>query len=152
MPGPSGNSGSPDRRTAGPPEAPGAWARLDTRGREVWLGLGRDRACRRTHPDRPAGRTYELDGRHITDRPGLYLALGEAVNGPGGYFGGGLDALVDCLRGGYGCTAPATVRWRDADVARTHLSHTLGPGGAPRDLFADVLDVLAGAGIRTVLL
>ncbi|MDQ0930590.1 hypothetical protein QFZ49_000497 [Streptomyces turgidiscabies] len=29
----------------------------------------------------------------ITDVPSLYLALGEAINGPGGYFGGCLDAL-----------------------------------------------------------
>ncbi|WP_030395294.1 barstar family protein [Kitasatospora purpeofusca] len=137
---------------AGPPDAPGGWARLDTRHRDVWLGLARDRACRRTHRDWPAGRTYELDGRHITDRPGLYLALGEAVNGPGGYFGGCLDALVDCLRGGFGCTTPATLLWRNADVARTHLSHTLGPAGQPRDLFAATLDVLTEAGVRVALL
>ncbi|MFF7586060.1 barstar family protein [Kitasatospora purpeofusca] len=137
---------------AGPPDAPGGWARLDTRHRDVWLGLARDRACRRTHRDRPVGRVHELDGRHITDRPGLYLAVGEAVNGPGGYFGGCLDALVDCLRGGFGCTAPATVLWRDADIARTHLSHTLGSAGQPRDLFAAVLDILGEAGVQVALL
>ncbi|MEV0990317.1 hypothetical protein [Streptomyces sp. NPDC049949] len=60
--------------------------------------------------DRPPGHSYELDGRHVTDVPGLYLALGEAVNGPGGYFGGCLDALDDCLGGNFGHTAPATLR------------------------------------------
>ncbi|WP_093864152.1 barstar family protein [Streptomyces sp. TLI_053] len=140
-----------ERWFAGPPDAPGAWARLDTCRRDVWLGLARDRACRRTHRDRSAGRTYELDGRHITDRPGLFLALGEAVNGPGGYFGGCLDGLVDCLRGNYGCTAPATLIWRDADIARTHLSHTLGADGRSRDLFAAVLGVLAEAGVQVTL-
>ncbi|MFD0592855.1 barstar family protein [Catellatospora coxensis] len=53
-------------------------------------------------PDRPAGRTYHLDGRFVTDVEGFYCAIGEAVNGPGGYFGWNLDALVDCLRGRWG--------------------------------------------------
>jgi len=65
-----------------------------------------------------------LYGRHITDVPGLYLALGDAVNGPGGYFGGCPDALDDCLRGTFGYTAPATLLWRDASTAREHLSRT----------------------------
>ncbi|WP_327063749.1 barstar family protein [Kitasatospora purpeofusca] len=141
-----------DQWLAGPPDAPGAWARLDTHRRGVWLDLARDRACRRTYRDRPVDHTYELDGRDITDRPGLYLALGEAVNGPGGYFGGCLDALVDCLRGNFGCTTPATLLWGDADIARTHLSHTLGPGGQPRDLFGATLDILDEAGIQVTLL
>jgi hypothetical protein len=33
------------------------------------------------------GGVYELDGRHVTDAPGLHLALNEALVGPGGYFG-----------------------------------------------------------------
>lgn len=52
---------------------------------------------------------------NVTDRPSLFLALGEAVNGPGGYFGGCVDALADCLRGHFGYTAPATLLWRDVE-------------------------------------
>ncbi|MGR7001821.1 barstar family protein [Yinghuangia aomiensis] len=37
------------------------------------------------------------------------MALGETVNGPGGYFGGNLDALDDCLGGTFGYTAPGTL-------------------------------------------
>ncbi|MFD0532212.1 barstar family protein [Kitasatospora arboriphila] len=147
-----------ERWLAGPPDAPGAWAGLDTRRREVWLDVVRDRSCRRVRPDLPAyrtyeldGRTYELDGRHVTDEAGLHLALGEAVNGPGGYFGGCLDALVDCLRGTFGHTAPATLVWREAATAREHLSRRLAWDGRPRDLFAQVLDVLARGGVRVVL-
>jgi hypothetical protein len=80
-----------ERWLAGPPDTVGAWSGLDTRSRAVWLELVRGRAGRRAHRDRPAGRAYALDGRHVTDGPGLYLALGEAVNGPGGYFGGDCD-------------------------------------------------------------
>lgn len=59
------------------------------------------------------------DGRFATDHAGLYLALGEAVNGPGGYFGAGPDSLADCLRGGFGATVPFTVVWRSARFVET---------------------------------
>ncbi|MGW3986243.1 barstar family protein [Streptomyces sp. NPDC004830] len=140
-----------ERWLAGPPDAPGAWAGLGTRQRDAWLELVRDRGCRHGTVDRPAGQAYRLDGRHITDEPGLYLALGEAVNGPGGYFGACLDALVDCLRGGFGHTSPATLHWEHAEVARGRLSHRLTPQGEPRDVFAAVLEILDGQGVRTVL-
>ncbi|MFD5804552.1 barstar family protein [Streptomyces sp. NPDC127020] len=140
-----------ERWLAGPPVAANAWAGLDTRHRATWLELVRERGCRRPCPDRPAGHAYEIDGRHITDQPGLHLALGEAVNGPGGYFGGCLDALADCLRGTFGYTAPATLLWRDAGTAREHLSQVLTADGLPRDLFAEVLGVLEGGGMRVTL-
>ncbi|MEV0489957.1 barstar family protein [Streptomyces atratus] len=137
-----------ERWLSGPPDAPGAWAGLDTRQRGAWLDLVRERGCRLEHQDQPTGHAYELEGQHITDEPGLYLALGEAVNGPGGYFGGCLDALVDCLRGNFGYTAPATLLWRDAVTAREHLSRVLAPEGEPYDLVATVLEVLAEGGMR----
>ncbi|MFC1402233.1 MULTISPECIES: barstar family protein [Streptacidiphilus] len=140
-----------ERWFAGPPDTPGAWAGFDTRLRGAWHDLVRERGCRRTHSDRPAGHSYELDGQHITDEPGLYLAIGEAVNGPGGYFGGCLDALVDCLRGTFGYTAPATLLWRDAATAREHLSRVLAPEGQSYDLFAEVLDVLTEGGMNVTL-
>ncbi|MFF3446992.1 barstar family protein [Streptomyces sp. NPDC002667] len=137
-----------ERWFAGPPDTPGAWAELETRQRGAWLDLVRERGCRIRHQDRPAEVAYELDGRHITDEPGLYLALGEAVNGPGGYFGGCLDALVDCLRGTFGYTSPATLLWRDAATAREHLSRLLTPEGEQYDLVALVLEVLAEGGMH----
>ncbi|GHE00025.1 barstar family protein [Streptomyces alanosinicus] len=140
-----------ERWFAGPPDTLGAWTGLDTRLRDAWLELVRERACRRARRDRPAGHAYELDGRHITDEPGLYLALGEAVNGPGGYFGGCLAALDDCLRGRFGYTASATLLWRNAATAREHLSQTLTPDGQPYDLFAELLDVLAEGGMHVTL-
>ncbi|MFF4409256.1 barstar family protein [Streptomyces sp. NPDC001404] len=140
-----------ERWLAGPPDAVNTWAGLDTRHRGAWHDLVRERACRRSHHDRPAGHTYELDGRYITDEPALYLALGEAVNGPGGYFGGCLAALDDCLRGTFGYTAPATLLWRDAATARKHLSHVLTPDGRPHDLFAAVLEALAEGGMDVTL-
>ncbi|MFB6604773.1 barstar family protein [Streptomyces noursei] len=139
------------RWLAGPPDTLGAWATFDTRHRGAWLDLVRERCCQHVHRDRPAGHAYALDGRHVTDVPGLYLALGEAVNGPGGYFGGCLDALNDCLLGSFGYTAPANLLWRDAETARAHLSDTLTPDGRPYDLFAEVLEVLAAGAMHVTL-
>lgn len=45
---------------------------------------------------------YVIDGAAVTSLQDLYRAFGEAVNGPGGYFGGTLDGLFDCLLGGFG--------------------------------------------------
>ncbi|MFE7098531.1 barstar family protein [Streptomyces erythrochromogenes] len=135
----------------GVPRTSSAWAGLDTRQRWAWL----DHVLRRPRPykgvDRPSGHAYELDGRHVTDVPGLYLALGEAVNGPGCYLGADLHALADCLGGGFGYSGPATLLWRNSAVAREHLSHALAPDGRPYDLFAGVLDVLAERRMRVTL-
>ncbi|MFG2988008.1 barstar family protein [Streptomyces sp. NPDC048257] len=140
-----------ERWLVGPPATAAAWAGLDTRRRWAWHDLVRERAAYRVPRDRPAGHAYELDGRHVTDEPGLYLALGEAVNGPGGYFGGCLGALNDCLGGTFGYTAPATLLWRDAATAREYLSQALSADGQPYDLFGVVLDLLAECGMHVTL-
>jgi RNAse (barnase) inhibitor barstar len=46
--------------------------------------------------------TYEINGDRVNDTRGFYQVVGEAVNGPGGYFGQDLDSLSDCLVGGFG--------------------------------------------------
>ncbi|MFD3516452.1 barstar family protein [Streptomyces sp. NPDC058657] len=123
----------------GTPTRPGAWAELDQEGRRQRLTAVQERHFARPDvtPDAPAGRTCVLDGRHVTDRPALFLALGEAVNGPGGYFGDNLDALNDCLRGGFGATVPFTLVWQESRAARTHLMA----------YFDSTLDVLAENGV-----
>ncbi|MBE1441250.1 barstar family protein [Paenibacillus sp. OAS669] len=63
-----------------------------------------------------SGEIYHLDGLHIKDRTSFFCALGEAVNGPGGYFGVCLDSLSDCLCGGFGARPPFTIHWNHADV------------------------------------
>ena len=47
-------------------------------------------------------KTYRIDGSRISSAPDFYAEIGRAVNGDGGYFGSNLDALADCLRGGFG--------------------------------------------------
>ncbi|MFB6367251.1 barstar family protein [Paenibacillus elgii] len=49
---------------------------------------------------------YFLDITHVKDSVSFYCALGEAMNGPGGYYGSCLDSLYDCICGGFGATPP----------------------------------------------
>ncbi len=141
------------RWLTGPPAEPNLWAGYSTRERGQWLDLVRERGCRRAGhtPDRPPGGVHDLDGRHITDVPGLYCALGEAVNGPGGYFGANLDALDDCLTGRFGATTPFTLRWHHSHVARRHLNHRISLDGRPYRFFDEVLAVLAGRQVEVLL-
>lgn len=133
------------------PRERGLWCPYPTAGRWAWLeGVGRHhRWDRRRTEDVPAGATFELTGGSVTDEPGFYCAIGEAINGPGGYFGANIDALRDCLRGGFGATAPFSLTWTDADTARRSL------GESPRDgegnSFPEILEVLREGGAEVLL-
>ncbi|GAA1038221.1 hypothetical protein GCM10009557_53620 [Virgisporangium ochraceum] len=111
---PAGLAGILDRWRAGRPTEPNLWAGYDRNLRHHWAGVALGHWTGGT--DRPPGTTYDLDGRYVTDVEGFYCALGEAVDGPGGYFGWNLDALDDCLGGD-----PFTLVWHDSAVARAHL-------------------------------
>ena len=65
--------------------------------------------------------TVLLDGTWINDVPSFYLALGEAINGPNGYFGGELHGMWDCLTGAPGVWPPSTVRLSCFDEVRQAL-------------------------------
>jgi hypothetical protein len=101
-------------------------------------------AHRMAAPDRPAGTTYDLDGQFVTDIEGFFCAIGEAINGPGGYVGWNGAALNDCLRGRFGARAPFRLVWHHSAIAREHLvagydRRRLGPAIT----LPDLLDMLA---------
>jgi RNAse (barnase) inhibitor barstar len=104
---------------AGRPAEKNLRAGYDRDLRHHWAGVALGR--RSAAPDRPAGTRYDLDGRFVTDVEGFYCAIGEAINGPGGYFGWNLDTLDDCLSGGFGARAPFRLAWHDSAIARQHL-------------------------------
>ncbi|MFE2328425.1 barstar family protein [Streptomyces sp. NPDC059385] len=132
----------------GIPERPNLWARFDRLGRDHWLGPALDhRQWQR--PDRPAGTTFHLDGRHVTDEAGFFCALGEAVNGPGGYFGRSLDGVADALCGRFGATLPFTLVWHDHEVARRSLG--VQPLTWRPATFEELLAFLRNEGIEVVL-
>ena len=63
-----------------------------------------------------------LNGKQIEHAGRLsWRVMGEAVNGPGGYFGRNLDAFADCLRGGFGTPD-------DHYTSRSHGTTTRLPG------------------------
>jgi len=107
---------------AGPLAVRGTWEPLPAADRGAWLEVARLRGHRSDGDFVVAG---------TTDLPGVYCALGEAVNGPGGYYGANLDALADCLRGGFGPVPPFELTWRG--------------GTPPASVLEPVLDVLAEA-------
>ncbi len=92
----------------GVPREKNLWAPFDAAGRRAWLNL--------THGNQrpvpaPTG-VRHLDGRFATDREGMHLAIGEAMAGPGGYFGRDVVELADCLE-----YTGFTLVWHDAHVA-----------------------------------
>ena len=103
------------------PATPGLWAEYDSSLRHQWSGAALAHHPSGT-PDKAAGTTYQLDGHNVTDLEGFYCAIGEAINGPGGYFGWNGAALRDCLSGGWGAARPFRLIWHDAAVARAHLA------------------------------
>ncbi|WP_371614523.1 barstar family protein [Streptomyces sp. NBC_00454] len=70
-------------------------------------------------------KTYELDGERIRTLEDFWLVIGEAVNGPGGYFGRNLDSFNDCLRGGFGTPDDDDFKivWLRHEVSRRLLGH-----------------------------
>ena len=66
---------------------------------------------------------YRIDGRKIRSAGDFYREIGSAVNGPGGYFGRNLDALADCLRGGFGTPEhrPYEFEWQHSALSRRYL-------------------------------
>ncbi|HEV8633461.1 MAG TPA: barstar family protein [Chloroflexota bacterium] len=67
---------------------------------------------------------YEIPGDRIASLEDFYREIGEAINGPGGYFGRNLDAFNDCLAGGFGTPEGGYVlRWRHSDRSREALGY-----------------------------
>ncbi|MFJ8859179.1 barstar family protein [Streptomyces sp. NPDC102451] len=69
--------------------------------------------------------TYVIDGSRITGLDSFWDAIGEAVNGPGGYFGRNLDAFADCLGGGFGTPEDGAfvIEWHDHAGSARALGH-----------------------------
>ncbi|MEV7480753.1 barstar family protein [Streptomyces halstedii] len=69
--------------------------------------------------------TYVIEGSAVTGLERFWDLIGEAVNGPGGYFGRNLDAFADCLGGGFGTPADGSyvIEWRDHEASARALGH-----------------------------
>ncbi len=63
----------------------------------------------------------ELDGNLFDNINEFYCAIGEAINGPGGYFGRNFNAFIDCFYGGFGVQSMNEVSWKNHDRSRRLL-------------------------------
>jgi len=104
-------------------------------------------------PDRPADTAYRLDGRYVTDDDGFYCAIGEAINAPGGWFGGDLFWLHEnAATGDGGATPGLRLIWHDSEVARTHLvSGCDRKSWLPAVTFDDIVRSLTKDGVQLEL-
>ncbi|WP_244177165.1 barstar family protein [Streptomyces albus] len=110
--------------SANRPDAPGEWVQYPSEYHASWLHVVQtawfSSGLRATRYQ--TAEMVRLDGAVAVTRDAFYCAIGEAVNGPGGYFGSNLDALYDCLRtmkrdGG----SPFRLEWSDSLVSRGAL-------------------------------
>ena len=87
-----------------------------------------------------------MDGRRISSVQDFYREIGRSVNGPGGYFGKNLDALNDCLRGGFGTPPDRALafEWQHSDVSRRRWT---GDEEGHRSFVTAVAAVFEEAGI-----
>jgi RNAse (barnase) inhibitor barstar len=115
--------------------------------RKAWLEVVALSSFRRDITD-SGDRLFVLDGRPVTDEAGFYCAIGEAVNGPGGYFGWNLSALNDCLKGHWGAKPGFTLRWEDSIVARHSLTRAINSEGS---FFSVVVDIFNERGVDVIL-
>ena len=97
-------------------------------------------------PDDGVPVVYRLDGRKIRSPSDFYREIGAAVNGTGGYFGRNLDALADCLRGGFGTPDDRAYRfdWQHSALSRSYLA---GVRRGQRSFVEAVQEVFDDAGI-----
>jgi RNAse (barnase) inhibitor barstar len=127
-----------------PPSRKGVWAELPIGSREAWLevaGLYRNA----TSPTLRDVAEVMVDGAHIEDLASFFCAIGEAVNGPGGYYGWNFQALADCLSGGCGARAPFVLRWSEFDVAQTSLVGEVESAGQRSTQIEMIVQVLQEA-------
>jgi RNAse (barnase) inhibitor barstar len=89
---------------------------------------------------------FRIDGRKIRSANDFYREIGSSVNGPGGYFGRNLDALADCLRGGFGTPEHRLFEfeWQHSAASRQYLSDMRH---GKRTLFDAIREVFRDAGV-----
>ena len=85
-------------------------------------------------------KTYRIDGSKVRSKADFFTEVGRAVNGDGGYFGTNLDALADCLRGGFGTPEEGGFRFVMASYGQVKAA--LG-----EDTWSAVLTILTTEGV-----
>ena len=103
-------------KTSGEIDCKNKWLKLKPSERQGWLGM----AIQCNQNNQTEGKNVVVDGKLIDDRDSFYCAFGEAINGPGGYFGRNLDAVIDCLCGGFG-PIPISIVWKNSAFSESKV-------------------------------
>ncbi len=103
------------------PTGKNQWAPLSTVHRRAWLRIVKTGNLNHRSPHADIENHFIMDGTHITDYAAFFCALGEAINGPGGYYGSDLASMTDCCYGGFGTEGAFTLIWENHDVAKMSL-------------------------------
>ncbi|MDH6195795.1 RNAse (barnase) inhibitor barstar [Mycobacterium frederiksbergense] len=85
-------------------------------------------------------KTYRIDGTKVRSKADFFTEIGRAVNGDDGYFGSNLDALADCLRGGFG--TPEDRKFRFVMTSYRDIKNALG-----EDTWSTVLSIFTSEGV-----
>lgn len=118
-----------------PPATYDQWCELSDGERQSWLRAASGRFFSPAfEASTELGRVVRIRGELIDSLPGFYCAIGEAVNGPGGYFGAWMHSFDDCLFGKFGLEFPYTIVFEDSE----HMRSALGPAALLRYLDDEV--------------
>ncbi|WP_176728391.1 barstar family protein [Planobispora rosea] len=130
-----------------PPGKVNQWWDIPIGQREGWVEVAQNSRI----STRLIGEEILLDGRGVVDLASFFCAIGEAVHGPGGYFGSNFMALSDCLRRlpRKECS-PMRVRWLDYAVAEEHLSKSIDTDEGSVRYVDLIVEVFSDAGISVV--
>ncbi|MEK4439187.1 ribonuclease inhibitor [Paenibacillus sp. FSL K6-2862] len=93
------------------PAARNLWSTLTEIQKEGWLEV--TRLSFKLNQEDKRYEVYSFDATYVVDVTSFFCALGEAINGPGGYFGFDLLSLEDCLYGGFGPIPPFTINLKN---------------------------------------
>jgi RNAse (barnase) inhibitor barstar len=126
------------------PLARNEWVGMSEARRSSWLRIAQSVWGVNGYDDQVSvdAQPASMDGRLVEDETSFYLALGEAMVGPGGYVGSGLDALDDCL-------AALTASSRSIELEWNHFSESQAMLG--HEFLADVVAVAEQRGVSIVV-
>lgn len=91
------------------------WASLSKKQRLGWLEVVRIHSNFNKN-NTAENKHYYLDMTYVMDSISFFCALGEAMNGPGGYYGFNLDSVEDCFCGGFGAEPPFYLHFNNGNL------------------------------------
>lgn len=129
------------------PTIKNTWSSLSQRRRLGWLEVVRMQH-HATYCNIPTNNNYFLDMTHVRDSVSFYCALGEAMNGPGGYYGFSLDSLDDCFCGGFGARSPFVLHLCNGNF--NELMHRDKIKESEREKLREIQDLLISSQVTLV--